>query len=116
MKRLERGAAPTTVKIDYSFNEASYELQALSLDGEETIQAYGLTDLLAEKLRSIIQQVVRKRNRRQDVYDIWYLLDTSPPLTHREKQQVLDTLDSLLVFLTPQRFPYPKPPTGKFYM
>ena len=54
MKRLERGAAPTTVKIDYSFNEASYDLQALSLDGEETIQAYGLTDLLAEKLRSII--------------------------------------------------------------
>ena len=91
VKRLERGAAPTTVKIDYSFNEASYELEALSLDGEETIQAYGLTDLLAEKLRSIIQQVVRKRNRRQDVYDIWYLLDTCPPLTHREKQQVLDT-------------------------
>lgn len=34
---------------------------------------------------------MRNRNRRQDVYDIWYLLTTCPPLTHREKQQVLDT-------------------------
>jgi len=58
VKRLERGEAPTTVKIDYCFNEVSYEREALSLDGEETIQVYGLTDLLAEKLRAIIQQVL----------------------------------------------------------
>lgn len=91
VQRLEQGQAATTVKIDYSFNETSYQIEELFLDGEETIQAYGLTDLLAEKLRSIIQQVVRNRNRRQDVYDIWYLLSTCPPLTPREKRQILET-------------------------
>ena len=91
MKRLSRGQSSQVVKIDYSFNEASYQIEELSLDGEEMIQVYALVDILAEKLRSIIQQVVRNRNRRQDVYDIWHLLTTCPPLSTEEKQQVLDS-------------------------
>jgi len=91
MKRLERGGSPQVVKIDYSFNEASYQIEELKLDGEEVIQAYALEDILAEKLRSVIQQVVRNRNRRQDIYDIWHLLTTCPPLTPEDKQQVLES-------------------------
>ena len=91
MKRLNRGQSSQVVKIDYSFNEASYQVEELNLDGEEMIQAYALTDILAEKLRSIIQQVVRNRNRRQDIYDIWHLLTTCPALTAEEKQQVLES-------------------------
>ena len=91
MKRLNRGQSSQVVKIDYSFNEASYQIEELSLDGEEVIQAYALVDILAEKLRSIIQQVVRNRNRRQDIYDIWHLLTTCTPLTAEEKLQVLES-------------------------
>lgn len=91
MQRVGRGDSPKTVKIDYSFNEASYQIEELSLAGEEVIQAYALVDIIAEKLRSVIQQVVRKRNRRQDIYDLWYLLTTCPPLSETEKQQVLNS-------------------------
>jgi len=95
MSRLERGESLTTVKVDYSLNEASYEIETLFLDGEETIQAYALTDLLAEKLRSIIQQISRRAAatpRRQDVYDVWYLLTQCDALSEPEKAITLDSL------------------------
>ena len=95
MGRLSNGESLTTVKIDYSLNETSYEIETLVLDGEETIQAYALTDLLAEKLRSIIQQITRRKEpqpRRQDIYDVWYLLTHCDPLSLPEKGLVLDSL------------------------
>jgi len=95
MKRLQNGDSLTTVKIDYSLNEVSYEIETLLLDGEEEIQAYALTDLLAEKLRSIIQQVTKRAEpqpRRQDVYDVWYLLTHCSALSAPEKGLVLSSL------------------------
>ena len=42
----------------------------LELTGGQELFAYGLGDLITEKYRAILQQVPRKRNRRQDVYDL----------------------------------------------
>ena len=39
------------------------------------ISAYGLTDLIAEKFRALLQQVPRNRYRRQDIYDIAHLIE-----------------------------------------
>ncbi|MEJ2622018.1 MAG: nucleotidyl transferase AbiEii/AbiGii toxin family protein, partial [Candidatus Thiodiazotropha sp.] len=36
--------------------------------------AYSLTDLIAEKLRSVLQQIKRERQRRQDIFDLFLLL------------------------------------------
>lgn len=91
MKRLESGNSPNTVKIDYSFNEMTYQTDEIELEGE-VINAYGVTDLIAEKLRSIIQQPYRKRNRRQDIYDVHFLLTSLSPLSSEEKLNVLSTL------------------------
>lgn len=91
MKRLEAYQSPKTVKIDYSFNEATYQTDEIYLE-DESVSAYGITDLIAEKLRSIIQQVYRNRNRRQDIYDLHYLLITIQPLTSEEKFHILSTL------------------------
>lgn len=91
MKRLESGNSPNTVKIDYSFNEMTYQTDEIELEGE-VINAYGVTDLIAEKLRSIIQQPYRKRNRRQDIYDVHFLLTSLYPLSSEEKLNVLSTL------------------------
>lgn len=75
LKRLRNGESPHIVKIDYSLNEESYDTEEINIsEDEECIIAYSIIDLLAEKLRSIIQQVVRHRNRRQDIYDVWHLL------------------------------------------
>ena len=71
MARLEAGTSPQVVEIDYSFNEAVFDVEVLELDGGATIHSYTLNNVLAEKMRSLLQQPVRRRNRRQDVYDIW---------------------------------------------
>lgn len=72
MNRLERGECPNTIKIDYSFNEISSNVDNIILD-DNGVNAYSITDIISEKLRSIIQQPYRNRNRRQDIYDLNYL-------------------------------------------
>jgi hypothetical protein len=77
MKRLESNQSPSVISIDFSFNEKTYDFDFLSLDGgdnDDNVKTYSLTDLMAEKYRSVLQQKVRERNREQDIYDINYLL------------------------------------------
>lgn len=71
--KLAMGESPNVLAIDYSFNEETHHVDTLRID-ENELFAYSLTDLTAEKFRSIIQQTVRKRTRRQDAYDIFLLL------------------------------------------
>jgi len=68
--RLRNKQAPTVVQIDYSYNEAVYDVEILGIGEGEEIQAYSFLNLIAEKYRSLLQQPTRRRNRRQDVYDI----------------------------------------------
>ena len=91
MTRLRNRQSPNTVKIDYSFNEHSYAVDHITLTDEEEIQAYSFTDLVAEKIRSVIQQVERNRTRRQDIYDLNLLLNTITP-DEKEKHTILTTL------------------------
>jgi predicted nucleotidyltransferase component of viral defense system len=62
----------TVVKLEISFNDVVCETrpQRLSprLPGELCVCT--LEDILAEKLRALLQQVIRNRHRPQDVYDI----------------------------------------------
>ena len=91
MRKLEDKNCPLVIAIDYSCNEKSYNVELLQFEDEE-IQAYDICDLLAEKLRSILQQEVRNRSREQDIYDVNYLLTTINPLTDAEKEKVLSSL------------------------
>jgi hypothetical protein len=85
-ERLARGMAPQAVHIEISFNEPlpATELLMLKLNSAG-LPAYTLTDLIAEKLRALLQQLSRNpqreqaRYRRQDVYDIAHLLKHFPP-------------------------------------
>ncbi|MBU6467905.1 MAG: nucleotidyl transferase AbiEii/AbiGii toxin family protein [Betaproteobacteria bacterium] len=88
LAKLKAGQSPTVVQIDYSYNEAVYDIETLSLLGGDELLAYSLNNLLAEKLRSLLQQPVRKRNRRQDVYDLHMLLTQCKPLSAEELLQV----------------------------
>jgi predicted nucleotidyltransferase component of viral defense system len=56
-----------------------------------TVRAYSLLDLIAEKLRALLQQPKRNRNRRQDIYDIACLLKQFP-LDSDERAQLLALL------------------------
>ena len=95
LERLNERQSPLTIAIDYSFNEKAYTVEMLQLgDDPDKLLAYDICDLLAEKIRSILQQSVRKRYREQDVYDIHYLTSTISPLKDSELEVVLRTLIS----------------------
>lgn len=74
LQRLLAGQSPTVVEIDYSYNEAVLDVDMLRLGDVDGLQVYSLVNLMAEKFRSLLQQPLRNRHRRQDVYDLWLLL------------------------------------------
>ena len=91
-KRLLSLQSPNTISIDYSLNEATPNIEDLKLNLEEGILAYSLTDLIAEKYRSLLQQVSRKRNRRQDVYDLNLLVERFGDIDNFERSKILNSL------------------------
>lgn len=79
-ERLNRGNASSVIQVDISFKECVFQKTDLHLHYPGIkISAYSITDILAEKLRATIQQVKRShvRNRRQDIYDIAFLLNNN---------------------------------------
>ena len=72
--RLSEGKVSEMIDLDISFNETLKHIQVLELTGGQKLRAYGLVDLIAEKYRAMLQQVPRRRNRRQDVYDLDLLI------------------------------------------
>lgn len=88
-KRLQNLKSLHVVTIDYSFNEVTQEVEVIKIGDGEEISAYSLPDLIAEKYRAIIQQETRNRFRRQDVYDLHFLLSKYPDISIPEKFKIL---------------------------
>ena len=75
-RALALGRAPRVVQVEISFRDQVYTSQSLLLSGGgAAVRAFTLHEIIAEKLRALLQQPIRKRYRRQDVYDIAFLLD-----------------------------------------
>jgi predicted nucleotidyltransferase component of viral defense system len=90
--RLQNGQAPQVLWMEVSFKEPVEAVQDLVVgNAMTTVKAYARVDLIAEKLRALLQQPVRKRSRRQDVYDLAYLLDADPP-DEDERAEILRIL------------------------
>lgn len=91
-KRLEAGRAIRVLDIEISFRDQVYAFQELNLTGPGVaVRAFTLHEIIAEKLRALLQQPIRNRNRRQDVYDIAYLIETNE-LTDEDRRSILETL------------------------
>jgi predicted nucleotidyltransferase component of viral defense system len=76
-QRLAEGAASRIVDVEISFRDQVHAFQNLNLtDAEVTVHAFTIHEIVAEKLRALLQQPIRDRYRRQDVYDIAFLLET----------------------------------------
>ena len=91
-KGLLRGRATNVIKIDFSLNEIIVTEEVIEISGGKTIRAYAFSDMVAEKLRSLLQQPLRKRYRRQDVYDLCLLIDKN--CSDDEKNAILTALVS----------------------
>lgn len=92
MDRLLNKQAPTIVEIDYSYNEAVYDVEVLEIGDGDQLRACSFLNLIAEKMRSLLQQPIRRRNRRQDVYDLHLLITESRPLDDTERASLLALL------------------------
>lgn len=72
---LDAGTCTDVLYADISFNEPISCVQAVKMKGVRSeILVYSLHDLIAEKLRALLQQVMWDRYRRQDVFDLYYLI------------------------------------------
>lgn len=90
-RHVTNGQGQHVIELEVSFNEPVHAIEIVQL-GEQgpSFRAYALTDLIAEKLRALLQQVPRNRYRRQDVYDIAFLADRFPP----DEEELATTLRS----------------------
>lgn len=96
MQRLEKKQSPSIIDIDISFNESliASDIECIELSENRNVLCYSLAQIIAEKYRSLLQQPVRNRHRRQDVYDIHHLLTAYADYfeNNDNKQSVLEKL------------------------
>lgn len=64
------------VKLEVTLNETVCEDEYVPVAQGATVHVCSLNDIIAEKLRSLLQQPVRNRQRPADVYDIWFYMDS----------------------------------------
>lgn len=77
----------TIIPLDISFNDVVCETSDEQLDPnyDVSIKVCVLEDILAEKLRALLQQPIRNRHRREDVYDISRLVKTEEERIDKKK-------------------------------
>jgi predicted nucleotidyltransferase component of viral defense system len=90
-ERLLRGDCPMTLKVEVSFKEPVEAIELIQLGDDASIHAYGFAELVAEKMRALLQQVKRDRSRCQDVYDIAFLVRDGD-FEDSEKEYILQRL------------------------
>ena len=91
-KRLIRLQSPSALSIDYNFLESVPEDEIIEIGSPGTLRVYGITTLIAEKYRAMLQQAVRNRMRRQDVYDLNFLIKRYAPFPDARIRQILEVM------------------------
>ena len=94
-KHFHNGKSPNVVQMDISFNEPVTGIQIVKLkeDSAAKIKAYSLVDLIAEKIRALLQQPEKRKNRRQDIYDIDLLIEGFE-FDETEKKSLLEAIQT----------------------
>jgi len=91
-RHFDERRSPTTLEVDVSFKEPIGAIQLLNFkETDKSVKAYSLVSLMAEKFRALLQQEIRNRYRRQDVYDLYSLIIRFP-LDEDEKGRLLEIL------------------------
>lgn len=69
---FESRPMPQVLRVEISLSDVVCECEVKTLQDGETVglNVCTICDIVAEKLRSLLQQPIRHRHRRQDVYDI----------------------------------------------
>lgn len=91
-RRLLSRQSPTIVSIDYSLNEPVPNPETIEISPGEGLLAYSLIDVVAEKVRSLLQQEVRNRYRRQDIFDLHLIITSLSEFDADDRQKILNSL------------------------
>ena len=88
--RIEKGAPSTQiVPLDISINEPICADVPIDVQASNPLRVSTIEDIVAEKLRSLLQQPIRNRSRRQDLLDIAVILRNTPNLDHQKVAEFL---------------------------
>lgn len=80
-QRMSQGEfSPNVVDIDISLNDPICDSQLFQVDPSLQLRIATMEDIVAEKLRALLQQPIRNRQRRQDLLDIAVILREHPGL------------------------------------
>lgn len=80
-RRMEAGQPSSQViPIDISTNEPICADEEIPIDGARRLRVSTIEDIVAEKLRALLQQKIRNRSRRQDLLDIAVIVRARPEL------------------------------------
>ncbi len=81
LARLRQGQPSTRViPVEISINEAIGDDEVVDLDTTHRLRVSTLEDIVAEKLRALLQQRIRGRTRRQDLLDVAVIVRATPSL------------------------------------
>lgn len=87
-EQVSLGRGANVLEVDISFNEPIEEYQIVkSSESQSEFYVYSLNELISEKIRAFLQQEIRNRMRRQDIYDLSILIKKFP--LDREEKAVL---------------------------
>lgn len=88
--RIDRGEQSTQViLVDISRNDPVYDSAVFQVDEDRPLRICTVEDIVSEKLRALLQQPTRNRDRPQDLLDIAVLLESHPSL---ERSRIRDIL------------------------
>ncbi len=73
-------SSKAVVPIEVSLNEPACGTEELEIEGSNPVQVCRIEDIVAEKLRALLQQPLRNRHRPQDVLDICVAVREYPHL------------------------------------
>ena len=91
LQRLQSSGSPHVVRADYSFNEWASDIEHQQVDGGQ-LSMYPFHDLVAEKLRAVLQQPIRGRERFQDIFDLFLLIESGVDLDVNDRATILRKL------------------------
>jgi len=89
-RRIEEGKpSKTVIELDISLNEVVCRTVSCDVQRQYALEVCALEDIIAEKLRALLQQSSRNRRRGQDVLDIFVCLAKYPDLNVLEIRDFL---------------------------
>ncbi len=78
--RAARGEIiPQVIPVEFSLNEPICNDERVSIDAHRKIRVSTREDIVAEKLRALLQQSIRDRTRPQDLLDIAVIAQEDKP-------------------------------------